>query len=290
MDTSMTGWALRSIVVLGCLCSVPGCRERAPESASVADPKTIRLATTTSVENSGLLDHLVSVFQEKSGIQVHVLSMGTGAALQTARNGDCDVVLVHSRQEEDAFVASGYGTDRRDVMYNRFVILGPKEDPAGIKGLTDAAQAFRRIAEAGAPFCSRGDEGGTHKKEKSLWRTAGLEPGGHWYLQVGQGMAATLTIADQKRAYVLADEGTFLSLKDRIDLSILAEGDPALINPYGIIAVSPQKHPHVHHEAVMEFIDFLTGPDGGRLIDQFRPGGRQLFRSRPHQVSQSESP
>jgi len=256
------------LVVLACA----GCKTKA-EPQKV----TIRLATTTSTENSGLLDYLLPAFERETAIHVQVLAMGTGQALQVARNGDCDVVLAHARKAEDEFVAAGFGVDRRDVMYNDFIVLGPGSDPAKIAGLKDAAEAFRRIAAAKSVFCSRGDASGTHQKEKDIWRVCAIQPQGQWYQETGKGMGETLIVADQKRGYVLSDRGTFIAFRRKVDLRVLVEGDPALTNPYGIIAVNPAKCPHVNHEAARKLIDWLTSSTGQRMIAEFRLEGEQLF-------------
>ncbi|RMF86936.1 MAG: tungsten ABC transporter substrate-binding protein, partial [Nitrospinota bacterium] len=206
----------------------------------------LRLSTTTSTENSGLLAVLLPPFEKRFRVKVDVIPVGTGKALALARNGDVDVTLVHARSLEDQFVAEGYGVNRRDVMYNDFVLVGPPEDPAGIQQAKSAVEAFQRIAKTQALFLSRGDNSGTHVKEKTLWQEAGITPQGRWYLEAGKGMGATLTMADEKGAYTLSDRGTYLSMKHRLQLPILFAGDPRLFNPYGIIAVNPAKHPHVH--------------------------------------------
>ena len=253
---------------------VAGCREEGQPAETV----TIRLATTTSTENSGLLDVLLPAFKAESGITVQVMSMGTGKALRTAANGDCDVVLVHARPAEDQFVADGHGVNRRDVMYNDFVLLGPPADPASVGGAATAAEGLQRIVAAKATFCSRGDDSGTHKKEMSLWVAAGTEkPDGPWYQETGQGMGATLTVANEKQAYVLADRGTYIAYRGKMDLTVLCEGDPSLHNPYGVIAVNPKQHPHVNHDAAMKFIDFLTGPTARKLIGEYTVDGEVLF-------------
>jgi tungstate transport system substrate-binding protein len=235
------------------------------------------LATTTSTENSGLLDVLLPPFEEEMGIEVDVIAVGTGKAIKLAENGDVDVILVHDRAREEAFVAQEYGVRRHPVMHNDFVVLGPERDPAGVAGSTDAAKALAAVAEAEAIFVSRGDESGTHAKEKSLWRAAEMAPAGDWYLEAGQGMGATLTMADEKRAYTLADRGTFIAFRKKIDLGIVCEGDPRLHNPYGVIAVNPERHPHVHHEAALRLIEYLTSTGGQRIIAEFTKGGEQLF-------------
>lgn len=232
------------------------------------------MATTTSTYDSGLLDFLLPDFEAQSNAKVEIIAMGTGQAIKTAEQGDADVILVHARAREDKFVAEGYGVNRQDVMYNDFVIIGPEGDPAGIQGMTDAAAALARIAEAQATFASRGDESGTHSKEKAIWAEAGIEPVGDWYLSLGQGMGATLTFANEKVAYTLTDRGTYLSRKEGLELPILVEGDPILFNPYGVIAVNPEKHPHVKYELAMKFIEWLTSVDTQQKIGEF---GRDKF-------------
>ncbi len=263
----------------------------------------IRLATTTSVEESGLLDVLLPPFEERHGIKVDVIAVGTGKAIKHGENGDVDVILVHAREAEDKFVADGFGVDRRDVMYNDFVILGPPSDPAGVRGMNDAAAALTKISRSGSLFISRGDDSGTHMKEKALWRDAGVEPSGAgphfrscdltagagphfrscdltagaWYLAAGQGMSAVLVMAHEKQAYTLSDRGTYLALADKVSLEVLVEGDPGLVNPYGVIAVNPEKHPHVKHAGAVKFVAWLTSPEARGMIAGFKRGGRQLF-------------
>ncbi|MFP4057302.1 MAG: substrate-binding domain-containing protein [Candidatus Brocadiia bacterium] len=240
--------------------------------------RRLRLATTTSTENSGLLEVLLPPFEEEHGIRVDVIAVGTGKALRLAENGDVDAVLVHAPEREERFVAAGHGVDRRRVMHNDFVILGPSSDPAKVAAAGgDAAKALAAIAAAGAPFVSRGDDSGTHIKERSLWRAAGIEPQGEGYMEAGQGMGATLTIADEKRAYTLADRGTFVAFRGHIDLVALCQGDPRLHNPYSIIAVNPQRHPSVDYAAATKLADFLVSPRGQRLIAGYRRDGEQLF-------------
>ena len=238
---------------------------------------SIKLATTTSTENSGLLDVLAPALRERHGIELHVIAVGTGKAIKHGENGDVDVILVHARSAEDKFVADGFGVERRGVMHNDFVILGPKEDPAGIGGQRDAPAALKKLAQTETDFVSRGDDSGTHKKEQSLWEAAGLEPSGSWYLAAGQGMGACLTIADEKRAYVLADRGTYLAYKDKTDLAVLVEGDSRLFNPYGVIAVNPARHPHVEYQAAKTFIEWLTSAEAQGLIAAYKRNGQQLF-------------
>ncbi len=244
-----------------------------------AESPAITLASTTSTENSGLFAHLLPQFTLVSGIAVRVVAVGTGQALRIARNGDADVLLVHHRASEEAFVAEGYGLRRYDVMYNDFVLVGPRADPAGVRGRTDAARALGLIAGAGAPFASRGDDSGTHKKERDLWAAAGLDPGagGSWYRETGSGMGATLNTAAGMGAYALSDRATWLAFRNKGDLEVLVEGNPRLFNPYGVILVNPLRHPHVHAREGQAFIDWLISEDGQAAIAAYRLDGRQLF-------------
>ena len=239
----------------------------------------IKLATTTSTENTGLLAELLPVFQEDANIIVDVIAVGTGKAIAYGENGDVDVILVHARNREDAFVQDGYGVNRRDVMHNDFVLLGPSSDPAGIKGMSTAAEALAAIADAQEDFMSRGDDSGTHSKEKSLWKAASVTPSGEWYKETGQGMGAVLTMTTEVQGYTMTDRGTWLAMKDKLDLEILVEGDSVLFNPYGVIAVNPELHSHVDYEGAMSFITFLTGPKGQSIIGNFKKNGEQLFYS-----------
>ena len=254
---------------------VVGCGTR---TVSYPRERKLVLATTTSTYDSGLLDHIVPDFEAKYEATVQVIAVGTGQAIKIAERGDADVILVHARAKEDTFVAEGHGVDRREVMYSDFVILGANGDPAGIAEMTDAAAALARIAEAGAPFTSRGDESGTHAKEKEIWQKAGIVPGGEWYMSLGQGMGATLTVANEKGAYTLADRGTYLSREGDLDLEIMVEGDPILFNPYGVIATNPEKWPEVNAELATQFIDWLTSLETQEKIAAFRhPSGLPLF-------------
>ncbi len=237
----------------------------------------ITVASTTSTENSGLFDHILPLFQEETGIEVRVVAQGTGQALETGRRGDADVVFVHARALEDAFVAEGYGVERFDVMYNDFVIVGPGEDPAGLADADDAASAMAAIAEAEAPFASRGDDSGTHVAEMNLWEAAGVAPEGQWYLSTGSGMGATLNTAAQVPAYALTDRATWLSFANRGPLEIAFEGDPVLFNPYGIILVNPERHPHVKAEQGQAFIDWVVSQAGQEAIAGYTVAGEQLF-------------
>jgi len=246
-------------------------------SASSAETVRLKLATTTSTDNSGLLQALLPPFEQSYNIKVDVIAVGTGKALTLGRNGDVDVVLVHAREAEDRFVVEGHGVNRRDVMYNDFVIVGPPNNPAGIRGSQKASQAFKKIAAVQALFISRGDDSGTHKKELSLWKVAEVAPGGAWYMETGQGMGASLQIANEKRGYVLADRGTYIAYRDKVTLEVLCEGDPVLHNPYGIIAVNPVRHPHVRYMESMMLIAWVTSPEGQRIIEGFKRDGKVLF-------------
>ncbi len=237
----------------------------------------LRVSTTTSTENSGLLAVLLPPFEKKFGCKVDVVAVGTGKALKLGEAGDVDVVFVHARTLEDKFVASGFGVNRRDVMYNDFVLLGPVDDPAGVGRTSSAPDAFRAIAAKGSPFISRGDESGTHQKEKEIWASAGIVPRGVWYLEAGQGMGEVVMMATQKRGYTLSDRGTYIAFRKKTDLVVLRQGDNNLWNPYGIIAVSPKRHPHVKYDLALKLIDFVTGPEGRALIAGFKVDGEPLF-------------
>jgi tungstate transport system substrate-binding protein len=235
------------------------------------------MSTTTSTENSGLLAALLPPFEKRCGCKVDVVSVGTGKALKLGEAGDVDVIFVHARKLEDKFVANGFGVNRRDVMYNDFVLLGPPDDPAGVGRTSSAPDAFRAIAAKGSPFISRGDESGTHQKEKEIWAFAGVAPRGVWYLEAGQGMGEVVMMATQKRGYTLSDRGTYIAFRKKSDLVVLGQGDKNLRNPYGIIAVSPKRHPHVNYDLAMKLIDFVTGPEGRALIAGFEVDGEPLF-------------
>jgi tungstate transport system substrate-binding protein len=237
------------------------------------------LATTTSTEDSGLLDYLLPEFENKYRCKVDVVAVGSGQAIKLGQDGNCDVLLVHSPDAEREFVAEGYGIKRLDVMYNDFVIVGPASDPAGIRGIADAAEAFRRIAAAGARFVSRGDESGTHVKEKAVWQKLGVAPQGAWYISAGQGMGAVLNMASEQQAYTLADRGTYLAMRGNLALEILVEGDPILRNPYGVIAVNPQKHPKVKADLALKFQEWLTSVETQQRIAVFGKDryGQPLF-------------
>lgn len=245
-----------------------------------AQERFIVVASTTSTEQSGLFAHLLPAFTRKTGIEVRVVALGTGQALDVARRGDADVVLVHDRAAEDKFVADGWGIDRRDVMYNDFVLVGPKSDPAKVGGGRDVAAAFARIAAGEAPFVSRGDKSGTHAAELRYWKDAGVDlttQKGSWYRETGSGMGPSLNTASSMNAYLLADRGTWLNFKNRGDLAILVEGDPKLFNPYGVMRVNPARHPHVKKADGEAFIHWLTSAEGQLAIAAYRIGGEPLF-------------
>lgn len=247
-----------------------------------ADEATITLASTTSTENSGLYDFLLPKFTQATGVRVRVVAVGTGQAITLAKRGDADVLLVHHRPSEERFVAEGYGVDRRDVMYNDFVVVGPKSDPAGIMGLKDVAQALEKVARTQALFVSRGDDSGTHKMELRLWEGIGRDvqaASGGWYRETGSGMGATLNTAAAADAYTLTDRGTWLSFQNRRGLKLVVEGDPRLINPYGVIRVNPARFAHVKAEGARAFVDWLTSEAGQQAIGDFKVNGEKLFFS-----------
>ena len=249
-------------------------------AATSSEPARLILATTTSTQDSGLLDVILPDFEEQAGVDVDVIAVGTGQALKLGEDGNADVLLVHARAREDEFMAANHGVRREDVMYNDFVLLGPADDPAGVGGMTSAAEAFAAIAAAQSPFISRGDDSGTHTKEKALWAAAGVEPAGDWYVSAGQGMGAVLTMANEQQAYTLSDRATYLARTlEGTDLVILAEGDPALFNPYGVIAVNPEKNPNIHAELANQFIDWIISAQTQEQIGQFgvKEFGQPLF-------------
>lgn len=250
----------------------------APSASAGDDPLVI--GVTTSTENSGLFAHIAPLFEAKTGIEIRAIVAGTGQVLSIARNGDVDVTLTHDPESERAFLAEGYGVDRREVMYNDFVIVGPKSDPAGIAGTSEPVEALARIAASEATFLSRGDESGTHKAEKRLWTAAGLDPGegsGGWYLETGSGQGANLNIAAARGAYTLSDRGTWISFRNRADLEILVEPDPPLTNQYAVILVNPERHPNVRSTQGQAFIDWITSPEGQQAIADYRIDGQKLF-------------
>jgi tungstate transport system substrate-binding protein len=249
-----------------------------PMTASAQD-KSIVVSSTTSTQDSGLFGHILPLFKAKTGIDVKVVSQGTGQALDTGRRGDADVVFVHAKSQEQKFVADGFGVKRYPVMYNDFVLVGPKSDPAGARG-KDISAALTKIKGKAAAFISRGDRSGTHSAELNLWKAAGVDIAkdkGPWYKEIGQGMGAALNTASASNAYVLTDRGTWLAFKNRGDLDIVVEGDKRLFNQYGVMLVNPAKHPHVKKEFGQAFIDWLVSPEGQKAIADFKIGGNQLF-------------
>lgn len=246
---------------------------------AAAEEKSIILQSTTSTENSGLLNHLIPIFKKDTGIRIHVVAVGTGQALKNAQNGDGDVLLVHAKSAEETFVKKGYGVERFDVMFNDFVILGPKNDPAKVKGLKDVTLGLAKISNKKASFISRGDDSGTHKKELNLWKKAGiaLNKDQTWYRESGSGMGATLNIAAGMGAYVMSDRATWIAFKNKANLQILIEGDKRLFNQYGVILVNPAKHKNVKAKLGQTFIDWLTGDKGQAAIKTFKVNGKQLF-------------
>ena len=247
-----------------------------------AQADNLRLATTTSTANSGLLEAILPDFEKHSGYTVHVIAVGTGKAIRMGEDGDVDVILVHARSAEDKFVQAGYGIDRKDVMYNDFVLVGPPSDPAGVRGMKDAAAALAKIAAQKAIFISRGDQSGTHKKELSLWADAGVSPAGKWYREAGQGMGKVLQISDELDAYTLVDRGTWLAYEDKLKLQIEVEGDKRLFNPYGVIAINPAKYKDIDYKGATAFIDWLTSASTQSMIGGFRIHGKQLFIPSAH--------
>jgi len=267
-----------------------------------AAEKILTMSTTTSTQASGLLDVLLPELEKDTGIKVKVIAKGTGAAIRDGIDGNVDVIFVHAKSREENFIKDGFGTKRYAVMHNDFVILGPENDPAGIKGSNDAVKAMSKISKAKSKFASRGDDSGTHTKEQTLWKNSGvslenkittiikkgkkreisyIRPKGEWYLSLGQGMGKVITFSDEKQAYVLSDRGTFLKYKygtkQAIDLIVLCEGDPELNNPYGVIPVNPKKHPHVKHDLAKLFAEWITSPKGQSIITNYRLLGKQLF-------------
>jgi tungstate transport system substrate-binding protein len=247
---------------------------------AVAQDKSIVVASTTSTQDSGLFGHILPMFKAKTGIDVKVVAQGTGQALDTARRGDADVVFVHAKPAEEKFLAEGFGVKRYPVMYNDFILIGPKGDPAGIKGSKDIIAALTVIKAKGADFISRGDKSGTHQAELNLWKVAGVDIAkdkGPWYKEIGQGMGAALNTASASNAYVLADRGTWLSFKNRGDLAIVVEGDKRLFNQYGVMLVNPEKHPSVKKDLGQQLIDWLVSSEGQKAIADYKISGEQLF-------------
>jgi len=263
-ETGMFRRLLLAVLLVACA---------APASAQ----RFTTVASTTSTEQSGLFGHILPIFTRETGIEVRVVALGTGQALDVGRRGDADVVFVHDTAAEEKFVAEGFATRRFPLMYNDFVVVGPASDPAGIAGLRDVAEAWRRIAAKQAPFISRGDRSGTHAAELRLWQAAGVQPAGAWYREVGQGMGPALNTASAQDAYVFTDRGTWLSFRNRGSLMILVEGDQKLFNQYGVMLLNPAGHPHVKAADGQKFIDWLVSPAGQAAIASYKVGGEQLF-------------
>jgi len=250
-------------------------------TAAVSAETRIRIASTTSTQNSGLFDYLLPIFEKKTGIKVDVVAVGTGASIEIGKRGDADVVFVHAKEQELQAVQEGSFVNRHDVMYNDFVVIGPANDPAKVTGIKSATDAFKKISESGSSFVSRGDKSGTHTSELSLWKKAGLEPAGQkWYLEVGQGMEKTQRIASEKQAYTLTDRGTWLATrdKDKLDMIVVLEGDPSLFNQYGVMAVNPEKHNHVKFIEAMKFVNWIISREGQDAVAGFKDkNGNALF-------------
>jgi tungstate transport system substrate-binding protein len=271
LTTRARAWAIVSILTLAFL---------AVSLNAAAQDRSIVVASTTSTQDSGLFEYLLPIFKQKTGITVHVIAQGTGQALDTGRRGDADVVFVHAKSAELKFLAEGQGVKRYPVMYNDFVLIGPKSDPAGVNGLRDIAQALRAIRDKQAPFVSRGDRSGTNLAELALWKAAGIDiqtARGRWYKSIGQGMGAALNFAAASGAYVLSDRATWIHFANKSDLEIVVQGDKRLFNQYGVMLVNPQKHPNVKRVLGQRFIDFLISPEGQKVISDYRIDGQQLF-------------
>jgi tungstate transport system substrate-binding protein len=246
-------------------------------SLSVQAVEHLRLSTTTSTDNSGLMSVLNPAFEKKYGVKIDVIAVGTGKALKIGSRGDVDAVFVHAPAAELKYIASSDFIERRAVMHNDFVLIGPESDSAGIGDALSVEDALKKIMDSEAKFVSRGDDSGTHKKERALWKHAGISPTGRWYIQAGQGMGAVIKIADEMRAYTLTDRGTQIAFEDKSTLKVLYQGDPPLFNPYHIMAVNPERHPHVNHDLAMKYIEFITGEEGQALIRSFRIKSQPLF-------------
>ena len=247
--------------------------------AARVDDQRVLVQSTTSTQNSGLYDHLLPIFEAETGINVAVVAVGTGQAIRNAEAGDADVLIVHAREAEEAFVAAGHGVRRFELMFNDFVIVGPESDPLGLSSASSLDSALARLASGAAVVVSRGDDSGTHRKERALWAAAGFDPDGfaNWYLETGSGMGATIRVAVQSEGYVLTDRATWIAYRDKADMAVLFEGDPALFNQYGVIAVDPTRHPHVNADGAGVLIDWLLGDAGQAAIAAYRLNGEQLF-------------
>lgn len=272
------------LVLLFAFVSLAGCAKEQPkttgeQNSQPQQEKVLKLATTTSTQDSGLLDAILPDFENENNYKVKVIAVGSGQAMEMGSKGDADVLLVHSRAAEDKFIEDGFGVDRKDVMHNDFVIIGPETDPAKIKGMTDSTKAMAAIANAKATFLSRGDDSGTHKKELSVWKKAGIEPQGDWYKSVGKGMGDTFRMADEMKAYTLIDRATYLNLKDKYNLAILVEKDAPLLNPYGVIAVNPEKFSNVDYDGATAFINWITSEKVQKMIGEYGQDkfGQALF-------------
>lgn len=264
----MNAWLFQALLALVVLSATPAIGREA---------RDIRMATTTSTDNSGLLKVLLPKYEARCGCKVRVISVGTGKALELGKNGDVDVVLVHARSAEDKFVAEGHGVNRRDVMYNDFILVGPKSDPAGMRGRKDVIDAFKLLAQGKSRFISRGDNSGTDQMEKSYWKQAGVAPKGTWFLSAGLGMGEVLTMAGEMQGYTLSDRATYGAYRAKTGLDIVLAGDPKMFNPYGVIAVNPNKYPAINYDGAMDLIEWITSPEGRKLIAAFKVDGEQLF-------------
>lgn len=281
--TTLSRRLLAGLALLGILFSFVNAT-----TGSASDERFILVASTTSTADSGLYTYLLPIFTEKTGIEARVVARGTGEAIELAKRGDADVLLVHNKPSEEQFVAEGYGVERKDLMYNDFVLIGPKADPAGIRGGRDAVAALTAIARAEAPFASRGDDSGTHKAEMKLWSATGIDvarASGTWYRALGSGMGATLNTAAGMGAYVLSDRATWAAFQNKADLEILVEGDRALSNQYGVILVNPAKFPHVKAADGQAFIDWLLSDEGQQAIASFTIDGQQVFYPNAERLS-----
>ncbi len=276
--------AFAALAVVVCAAMLPGCsRQEAKREA----PAVLKMATTTSTDNSGLLGAILPAFEKAHNAKVAVIATGSGKAIKLGENGDVDIVFAHAPELEEAFTASGFGVNRTPIMYNYFILLGPDEDPAEVRGAGTASEAYRRIAAAQASLVSRGDESGTHQKEKEIWaEAAGSVPKAAWLMETGQGMGPSLQIADEKRAYILTDRGTYLAYKEKISLVPVMESDETLLNPYSLIAVNPEKYPGVNYNLSMELIRWMSGEEGKAAIANFKAGGESMFF--PGEVEKSD--